>query len=44
MIADYLGRLAGYRKNTYPALDEAVAARLREEWGPFFAEWGYPLP
>jgi hypothetical protein len=41
-VRDYLGSVAGYRKNTYPPLPARLRGVLRDAWGRCFEEWGYP--
>ena len=41
-LENYLGSIAGYRKNRHPDLPEAVRQRVSREWGRCFDEWGYP--
>ncbi len=38
----YLGSIAGYRKNRPADLPEPLRARIADEWGRSFDEWGYP--
>jgi hypothetical protein len=39
----YVHSLAGYRKNTFPALAPEVRRRIAGEWRRCFDEWGYPV-
>jgi hypothetical protein len=40
-LEDYLGSIAGYRKNRHPELPEALRRRIVREWRRSFEEWGY---
>ena len=37
----YVRSIAGYRKNQFPDLPEALRARIADEWRVCFDEWGY---
>jgi hypothetical protein len=41
-LRQYVGSLAGYRKNVFTDLPAELAARITEEWKRCFEEWGYP--
>ncbi len=40
-VERYLESIRGYAKNVYPELEPRLAARIAEQWGPCFTEWGY---
>jgi hypothetical protein len=40
-LEDYVGSLAGYRKNEYAPLPAGLRARIAREWRRSFDEWGY---
>lgn len=40
-VCAYVESLSTYRKNSFPALDCALRARIADEWGRCFAAWGY---
>ena len=40
-LEDYLGSIAGYRKNRLDDLPEPLRLRIAREWGRSFDEWGY---
>jgi hypothetical protein len=42
-LEDYVGSLAGYRKNEYPELPADLRGRIGREWRRSFEEWGYPV-
>jgi hypothetical protein len=42
-LQKYVDSLAGYKKNTLPAVDPALKTRLRHEWRKCFDEWGYAV-
>lgn len=42
-IRRYVGTLAGYRKNEFPELSAHLKARIAQEWGFCFQEWGYDV-
>lgn len=42
-VAEYLGKLSGYRKNRY-RLDRSLIERVDREWGFAAREWGYEPP
>lgn len=41
-LEEYVGSIAGYRKNTHPDLPDPLRLRIAREWGRNFEEWGYP--
>jgi hypothetical protein len=41
-LESYLASIADYRKNRYPALDDATRQRIAEAWSRSFDAWGYP--
>jgi hypothetical protein len=42
-LEEYVGTLAGYRKNEYPELAPALRREIAAGWRRSFDEWGYPL-
>lgn len=40
-LEDYLGTIAGYRKNEFPELPEPLRRRISREWRRSFDEWHY---
>ncbi len=42
-LESYVDSLAGYRKNDYPALDEATRCRVARAWTSSFQKWNYPV-
>ena len=40
-LEDYLGTIAGYRKNRHAGLAEPLRHRIAHDWGRSFDEWGY---
>ncbi|MCG8441267.1 MAG: sulfotransferase [Caulobacterales bacterium] len=40
-VRAYAASLAGYRRNTYRALDAATRRRVAEAWAASFERWGY---
>ena len=41
-MRDYLGSIAGYRRNEHPELPEGLRRRLSTQWRRCFEAWGYP--
>ncbi len=39
----YMDTVANYEKNRFKPLEEATKARIKEEWGFSFGEWGYDV-
>jgi hypothetical protein len=42
-LEGYVGTLAGYRKNAYPALPAGLRGEIARQWRRSFEEWGYSL-
>ncbi len=40
-LEGYVASLAGYKKNTFPELPEALRSRIAGEWKACFEAWGY---
>ena len=38
----YVARIAGYSKNSLPAISEVTRQRLARDWVRCFEQWGYP--
>ena len=41
-MRDYLGSIAGYRRNEHPDLPEGLQRELSTRWRRCFEAWGYP--
>jgi LPS sulfotransferase NodH len=40
-LEQYVDRIRGYRKNTFPELSVPLRRRIADAWRPCFEEWGY---
>jgi hypothetical protein len=40
-VEQYVGRVAGYKKNQFPALSVELRQRIAREWRFCFEQWGY---